>query len=250
MTETTARFAALDAAFDAALGPLRAHDERPVVLFSGGVDSGLLAWELRAHPHARLFTVGRSGCADLRRAEAAVASIGLPWSSIELEGQDLEDLERRLTSDGPPLEVGQRGILLALAAGFGHAPPGRLVLGQGVDELFLGYAHFRGLSPAQARERSEADLARLLDRDVPCTLACARRFGREVSCPYLDPSFLGAARAFAIEEHLPGELTKPLFREFARHRGLPEALAGAPKKAIQYGSGVDRWLARRAAGRS
>lgn len=249
MTEARARFAALDAAFDGALEPLRAADERPVVLFSGGVDSGLLAWELRAQPHARLFTVGRSGCADLRRAAAAVAPIGLPWSSVELEGQDLEGLETRLTSDGTLPEAAQRGILLALAAGFEHAPPGRLVLGQGVDELFLGYAHFRGLSLLQARERSEADLARLLERDVPRTLACARRLGREVSCPYLDPGFLGAARAFATEEHLPGELTKPLFREFARHRGLPEALAGAPKKAIQYGSGVDRWLRRRAAGR-
>ncbi len=232
--------AALDDAWETALRRERAVAEPAVVLFSGGVDSGLIGWELRVVPGARLFTVGVPGADDLRRAGEAARAVGLPWSRSELSPEDVADVAGRLREDLVDVPGPRRGIFLALGLAFRNAPPGRLWVGQGADELFLGYAHFRRLGPEAAERRSAQDLAQLVDDDWPRTVAIAGRFGRTVVAPYLDAGVVAAARAIPISERLPAELTKPWFRRWAEHRELPELLVGAPKRAIQYGSGVDR----------
>ncbi len=238
-------FAALDAALELAIAPWQRGPEPTVVLFSGGIDSGFLAWELRRAPRVTLFTVGLEGTEDLRRAETAAPDLGLPWVGRSLSDDDLERAVRMVGPDDSPAENLRRGIFVALAAAIDRAPVGRLVCGQGADELFLGYAHFRGLDPAGARERAEDDLRRLQELDWPRTVALAERSRRTIGAPFLDPRFVAAVGAVPIDERVPAELTKPLLRRWAQHRGVPEALVARPKRAIQYGTGVDRWLRRR-----
>jgi len=238
----------LDGAIDAALRP---HLDRPgptVVLFSGGIDSGLLAWELRLRPRTSLFTVGVEGSDDLARARETAPLLGLPWEGRPLSDADLVEVERAV---GPTLlhvPGPRRGIFVAFAAAVAFAPDGRLLCGQGADELFLGYAHYRGLSAEEAARRSEADLATLVEDDWPTTLRVSTLWRRDIAAPYLDPPFLDAVSAVPIDRRLPASQTKPYFRRWARHRGAPEAISGRPKRALQYGSGVDRWLRRRRRG--
>jgi asparagine synthase (glutamine-hydrolysing) len=238
------RFAALDAAFDAALAPWQDGTEPTVVLFSGGVDSGLIAWGLRRSRRVTLFTVGLDGSDDLRQAEASAPELGLPWVGRSLSEEDLERALAELRSRAPAAEGPFLGIFVALTAAVDRAPTGRLVCGQGADELFLGYAHFRGLDAARAEDRACGDLRRLQDEDWPRTRALGERAGRKIGAPFLHPGFVAAARAIPVEERLPGELTKPLMRRWAEHRGVPARLAAKPKRAIQYGTGVERWLRR------
>jgi asparagine synthase (glutamine-hydrolysing) len=232
----------LDVAFEAAIRRCVAGSTKPVVLFSGGVDSGLLAWELRGTPGCSLFTVGRDGSEDLENAEPAAAEVGLPWLGRRLDDDDLRTTVAAVASDLAEVPGPRRGIFVALAAAIAHAPDGRLVCGQGADELFFGYAHYRGLSAAAASARSSTDLATLLEQDWPLTQRVAGRWDRELVAPYLDSDFLTAARGIPPEDRLPGVQTKELFRRWAADRGLPARLAGRPKRALQYGSGVDRWL--------
>jgi asparagine synthase (glutamine-hydrolysing) len=236
----------LDRAWEGALGERPTSPSPQVILFSGGVDSGLLAWELRNAPATRLFTIGVPGADDLLRAAAAARPIGREWSSAEVHAADLAEIARRLAPEFVGVPGPRRGIFLALALAMQEAPAGPLLVGQGVDELFLGYAHFRGLEAPAAAARAFRDLALLLQEDWPRTVGIARRLGRTVEAPYLEPGFVAAAAAIPIVKRLPAELTKPWFRRWARHRGLPEAIASTPKRAIQYGSGVDR-MSRRAA---
>jgi asparagine synthase (glutamine-hydrolysing) len=243
---TPGRWTELENGLERALGPVRQAPGPLVVLFSGGVDSGLLAWELRQRPGTELFSVGLAGSTDLKAARSAAHLLGLPWAGRELDDDSLETVNRAI---GPELEGvpgPRRGIFVALACAVAYAPTGTLVCGQGADELFLGYAHFRGLSAELALRRSEQDLDLQLREDLPRSVAIARRWQRQLCAPFLAPEFVRAAQRFAIAERLPTAVTKSVFRQFARHRGLPAALADAPKRAIQYGSGVDRWLRRRA----
>ncbi len=243
-----ATFLRLDAALDAALEPWRDGRAPTVVLFSGGVDSGLLAWELRRAGRVTLFTVGREGTEDLRRAEQAAPEFGLPWVGRALTDDDLATAAQAVGPAPGTADDRRRGIFVALAAAIDRAPAGRLVCGQGADELFLGYAHFRGLDVRAADDRARDDLQRLLEDDWPRTRAIAERAHRVLGAPFLEAGFVATVRSVPVEERLPGELTKPLLRRWARHRGVPEAVVGRPKRAIQYGTGVDRWLARRAGG--
>ncbi len=236
----------LDRALAGSLLPASWGTAPVTVLFSGGLDSGFLAWELRRRPATTLFSVGRPASPDLARGREAAALVGLPWSGGELSDAELDALDRELDGEDVRLEGPRRAIQLALLAAIVRAPGPRLLCGQGADELFLGYAHFRGLGEAEALARARADLAVAHD-DWRRTAELGRRRGRELWAPFLTPALAEAVAGVPFRRHLPGEgPAKPVLRAWAQLRGLPAPIALAPKRAIQYGTRVDRW--RRAAG--
>jgi asparagine synthase (glutamine-hydrolysing) len=246
VTPEASWWAALDAGLEEALRVVFGLGQPPVVLFSGGVDSGLLAWELRRLPGTSLVTVGTEGAEDLHEAERRAPVLDVPWQAVVLDDPRLERVEREARSDLVGVPGPRRGIFVALAAAFAETPPGPLVCGQGADELFLGYAHYRGLSSQAAGARASADLDGLLRDDWPRTVGLARRWGHDVLAPYLHPAFVKAATDVPISARAPDGSPKAFLRAWAQHRGLPAVLADRPKRALQYGSGVDRWLRRRA----
>lgn len=234
-------YGSLDTAFDTAIARWQEPGPPLSVLFSGGVDSALLAWELRHRGGITLFTVGRAGAADLASAETAAQTLGLPWQGAVIAPADLMRTVERIGPELLARPPGLRGLHIALAAAIERAPPGVLLCGQGIDELFLGYAHFRGLMVPEARARAETDLRRLQDDDWPATRRLAGRWGREIAAPFLHPEFVRAALAIPIELRLPGRAPKAFWREWTLHRGVPALIAERPKRAMQYGSGIDRW---------
>jgi asparagine synthase (glutamine-hydrolysing) len=237
-------FERLDAAWEPVVRRWRAHNGPVTVLFSGGVDSGLVAWELRSHPHLDLATVGTARAADLAASESAARSLGLPWNGTVVEKPEIDRLAARLVEELAGLPAASRAIFLALAAAIEAARSPQLLCGQGADELFLGYAHYRGLSSSAAAARSASDLSRLLTEDWPRTERIAARLGRRIDAPYLEVGFRAAVQSVPIGDRQPFPEPKALFRAWARHRGLPDSVASRPKKALQFGSGVERLLRR------
>ncbi|MGD0588462.1 MAG: asparagine synthase C-terminal domain-containing protein [Thermoplasmata archaeon] len=228
----------LSGAFEEALRPIRAPAGPLGVLFSGGVDSSLLAWELRRRPELSLCTIGRSGAPDLVAGRASAEQLGLPWEGILIGEAELASAEVRFSGELDGLPIVSRTVLLALALAVERASPPSLVCGQGVDELFLGYAHYRGLGGAEAERRSLEDLERLHGTDWPRTQRIAEKAGKTILAPYLSSGFEECARRVPVDLRLPQDLPKRFFREWAVDRGLPAELAFRPKKALQYGSGV------------
>ena len=227
----------------------RAVDELPAgvprtVLFSGGVDSGLLGWELRSDPGVTLFTVGLNGSADLLAAEPASRELSLPWAGEPVSEAQVLAVAGRIQAETRNLSPTARSVEVAFTLAVEHAPAGVVVCGQGADELFLGYAHFRGLDEERTLRRAEADLRYLRTEAWPRSRRIAAAMGREVVAPYLDPGFVSVAEGIPMVERMAGPDAKHAFRLFARRRGLPEAIAYRPKKALQYGTGVDRLLRR------
>jgi asparagine synthase (glutamine-hydrolysing) len=230
----------LDAAWEVAIARWRRRTEPFTLLFSGGVDSSLLAWELRDAPGIGLFTIGTTGSDDLIQGRRASDLLGLRWSGVEIGAPEIAQIGHRL---GPELRAAgrsDRSVLISLALAMAKASARSVVCGQGIDELFGGYAHFNGLSSEAALRRSDADLEKLRCTDWPATERIARSFQKLVSAPYLDPEFLKAVGAIPPEERLRSPPRKAFFREWARARGLPEPLAVRPKRAFQFGSGIDR----------
>lgn len=235
-------------ALDAALAPWRTTPGPLVVLFSGGVDSGVLAWMLRDRGDLALLTVGRPGAADLSAAKEAASALDLPWRGAVVDDAALESGLRSAGSELSQLPRARQAIFLALATAVQHAPEGTILCGQGADELFLGYRHFQGLTADAAAERSRRDLEQLQHDDWPRTERIAAAMGRRVVAPYLDPAVVGAATSLPIAaRYSPGE-PKAEFRRWAVRRGVPDVVAHRPKRAMQYGTGIDRWLRDRTAG--
>ncbi len=244
---------ALSATLDAKAAGEPADNPRDVaVAFSGGVDSALVA---TGFPDAPLYVVGFEGSHDIAAAREAAAAMGRSddLTVLELDHDELKAAIPRVaaaTGRTNPMDVTIALPLMLVAERAVEDGYHRLAVGQGADELFGGYS--KVVDPA-SDHRVDSDTVRgavretirtlpgQLERDV-CGLRAA---GVEPVTPFLADRVVDAAL------RLPGELLatsterKVALRRFAREQGrLPDSVAGADKKAVQYGSYVSRELDR------
>lgn len=227
------------------------------LLFSGGLDSSLLAFlakrwvEGSGGRQMELVTIGVPGALDLSQAGEAAGLLGLPWRPTTVQAADVraakEEVARLLgqkfpgrSFGGMPLEV-QTGLALGLRA----SSYATVLCGQGADELFLGYAHFLPLREQALLHRYREDLRRLVEEDLPASHVLAGAAGHQLVAPYLDPAFVERVERVPLELRRPARVPKGLLRVVGHRLGLPGKLADRPKKALQYGSGVHAALAAR-----
>lgn len=217
------------------------------LLFSGGLDSSLLAWLARREPvELELLTVSLPQGGDLLRAAASAKAMGLTHRAVLLREAEVLSAAQGIRREGPQdLSLNDLSVQTGMALALKAASHETVLCGQGADELFLGYAHSRRLEGQALGERAEADLTKLLRRDFPFTQRLASTLGRSVASPYLDPTFReGVAKVPWADRTHDGE-SKPLLRELAAGTGLPAEIVQAPKRAFQYGTGIHKLLRRR-----
>jgi asparagine synthase (glutamine-hydrolysing) len=220
-------------------------NERPVgVLFSGGLDSSFLAAFLSTRWSVTLETIGVPGSPDFLAAQEGAQLLGLPWVFHEVGLEDLRRVRLRFRAELAGLREPRRGVAIAFALAVEEAGSPILVCGQGADELFFGYAHYRGQSAEVRRRRRAEDLNRLEGGDWPLAQHLAAACGRTVVAPFLDPQLVALVLQLPSEFAEEGVENKQLLRGWARWRGLPPTLANRPKRALQYGSGVSKLLER------
>jgi asparagine synthase (glutamine-hydrolysing) len=213
---------------------------RVSILFSGGLDSSLVANGARELTDVELVTVGTHGSPDLVSGEQAARVLELPWVHRTVSRADVERVFR---SDADTLSKASRAsrpVLIGTALALETSSHTRVLCGQGADELFLGYAHFSGLSGFDTERKREADLDRLVNLDWPLSCTLAERRQKDLRSPFLEPGFLNFARNLSVDRLQPEAGRKAVLRQAALALGLPESLAARPKKAFQYGSGIDR----------
>jgi asparagine synthase (glutamine-hydrolysing) len=231
---------ALDRAWEMALRPWTRSEGPVSVLFSGGVDSGLLAWELRGRTRVSLVTVGVPGSRELATAEAAAAEIGLPWLGCVVDSRAVIGVADRIEEDLRPPVTTARVVQLSVSVAVQATTDTEVLCGQGADELFLGYDRYRRMDPSALEVAAESDVRRLLDDAWPQSVRNATRLARTLAGPYLTPEFVAVARSIPLRDRAPNPRPKELFRLWARHRGVPDSIVDRPKRALQFGSGIDR----------
>jgi asparagine synthase (glutamine-hydrolysing) len=233
---------------------------------SGGLDSSVLAALIASHADIPLYlvTASKPGAIDATRARMLARHLELPLIEAVLTkattGKLLEDLAPLLepetidparaaewglpedTKRVSPIRAGVGLVLLACAKEASRFAR-RLVLGQGADELFGGYARYQEAAPE--------DLAAILQRDrdavrvegVAHEARIANACSMQFHYPYLDPRVVSFAANLPMTALFNDTERKPLLREVARKLDLPRDIAEAPKTAAQYGSGSGEILA-------
>jgi asparagine synthase (glutamine-hydrolysing) len=222
--------------------------EDVAVAFSGGVDSALLAAAL----DVPCYVVGFPESHDVATARAAADRLALDLTVETLSHDDIEaavPAVARATGRTNAMDVSIALPLYLVARRAAADGVDHLVVGQGADELFGGYAK---MAKAPDDPRVAADTVRGARREVLGTLPAQlerdvlalRAAGVEPVAPYLADDVVTAALG------LPGRMlvTDRGERKWALRRAarqwLPDGAAFREKKAVQYGSLVSRELDR------
>ena len=204
-----------------------------VLLFSGGIDSALLA----ALSDVPVITCGIEGSQDMIVSRKAASLLHKDHIQVPVTRDDLEKAIPEVMDilENHTLMHAEIGVLMYFIC---KEWEGTLLLsGQGADELFGGYkkyeqAYANGKPVRELMKKDLGTMAEGLERDD----YIAERFGKKIRYPYLDSSVI--QRALGIPIHLLFEPQRKAFlRKTAEILGIPSEIVKKPKKAMQYGSG-------------
>ncbi len=211
-------------------------DPRAAILFSGGIDSSILA----SLSDAVLITCGLEGCQDLVFSRKAARLLQKELVEVVISEKEIKDAIPHVLSiiDEKTLLDVEIGLLLFFVCQ--ESDKDVLISGQGADELFGGYYKY------EKAYQNKADVKALMRKDVDTIYRglerdhhLAEHFSKRVRYPYLDVDVVKKALG------IPAELLftpqrKGFLRTVAAHLSLPEDIVVKPKKALQYGTGIHK----------
>jgi asparagine synthase (glutamine-hydrolysing) len=218
------------------------------VAFSGGVDSAVTA----ALVDGPLYVVGFEGSHDRESARTAADRLDRSLCEIEPTHEDLKravPMVARAIGRTNSMDVSIALPLFLVAERAAADGIDVLALGQGVDELFGGYAK---VAKAPSDPRVDADTVAGARREVLETLPsqaerdvlAVRAGGVEPLAPLLHDRIVEEALRLRGGQLLGDDGTRKLAFRRAAREFVPTDLAARDKKAMQYGSLISRELDR------
>ncbi len=219
------------------------------ILFSGGLDSSLIA--LLANYHAEnaeitLYTVGTADSHDFSNIEQASKLLGLNSRRIEICIEDITGAVPKLFEITDCLHPVAISFELPLYFALERIDEKLVLSGQGADELFGGYARYLRMEGEVLKNVMKKDIDTLITNGIEMEYKIAKHFGKLLKTPYLDEEVVRTAMQIPIEYKVNEGQRKIVLREVALRLGLPAKLANKQKKASQYSSGILKELRKMA----
>ncbi|MFW9846316.1 MAG: asparagine synthase family protein [Candidatus Thorarchaeota archaeon] len=232
---------------------LRVKNRRVGVLFSGGVDSSLVALLAKqVCEDVKLYSASSMAFHDRVAAKTAAEVLDIEMKQVDINSDIVWDVLPNLlfTIESAGLmdvEIALPFYLASRRAASEGIP--LMISGQGPDELFAGYSRhvqiFRDEGERALEKQLWSEVSQTHEENIERDDRAISTHGMMSFFPYLAPKF--ATLALSIPASWKITLgaepeRKVLFRELARHLGLPESICSSPKKATQYSSGSSRIL--------
>ena len=227
------------------------------VIFSGGVDSSILAMLLKDISYNKklnitLYAVGREGSKDLEAARYAAEYLDLPLKTQliteELIKEHVGEVVHAIGDDNL-MKVGV-GLTTYFATKLACEDGIKVAIsGQGADELFGGYNRYlKSFEENSLEFEIRQDISNMYHVNLERDDACAMLNSVELRLPFLDEKLVEYAINLPIKYKIsgPGDiLRKNILRKLAFNEGLDTEIAYRPKKAAQYGTGIDKILRKK-----
>ncbi|MBI2147721.1 asparagine synthetase B [Candidatus Woesearchaeota archaeon] len=221
------------------------------ILFSGGIDSTILAW--LSKQLKRTFTCytiayqdgNVSEAPDAMWARRAAEECQFPLSLQIVDDVKAEEAFKKTIAAIESTDAMKVGVAASFfLAGQAAAKDGIKVLlsGLGSEELFAGYE--RHQKAADINAECLVGLATMDERDLQRDDQALMASTIELRLPFLDQRLAAYALGIPGEYKITSEQKKVILREAAEQLGIPKEFCWRPKKAAQYGSGMDKAMAR------
>ncbi len=227
------------------------------VIFSGGLDSSYLALLLKEISYnvplkIKLYAVGAEGSKDVESAIYASKFLNLDLEICEVtEEMVRESLPQvvRAIGDDNLMKVGV-GMTTYLATRMVAEDGLKVAIsGQGADELFGGYKRYlESFVNDTLNYDIRHDMSNMYHVNLERDDACSMLNGVELRLPFLDKKLVELALNIPDNKKIVSmhdDMRKSILRKIAFEDGLDYEIAYRPKKAAQYGTGIDKILRKK-----
>jgi asparagine synthase (glutamine-hydrolysing) len=208
-----------------------AGEKKVGILFSGGVDSSVIAKIASEFCDVTCYCAGLEGSHDIEFSKEAADALDLGIVTRILDEKEIPKYAEKVAKAIGTRDRTQVGVGIPLYACCEIAEEKVLLTGAGADEIFGGYARFKRLDGKELSEEMARTFEKMLAVDAKRDVAIGKANGKTIRMPYLDTGLKPL-----------GEVGKPTLRKIALQLGMPKFIAEKPKKAAQYGSGVGKIL--------
>ena len=227
------------------------------VIFSGGLDSSYLALLLKEMAEniplkIKLYAVGVEGSKDVESAIYASKFLNLDLeictlteemirkalpSVVKAIGDDnLMKVGVGLTTYFATKMVAEDGIKVAIS-------------GQGADELFGGYKRYvQSFIDGTLNYDIREDISNMYHVNLERDDACSMLNSVDLRLPFLDKALVELVLNIPDNKKIVSmhdDMRKSILRKLAFEEGLDYEIAYRPKKAAQYGTGIDKILRKK-----
>ena len=220
--------------------------KKAALLFSGGVDSTLLYVLMKEKIKVELYTAGFPDSQDIQFVKRAADEMGLDVVIEELSMKNVEEMLPEIVRQLETTNVMKIGVAFPFYVSARNAKANKcdvIFSGLGTEELFAGYERhveaYRSGGWDSLHNAMWDGLETMWDRDLYRDDLATMANSVELRLPFLDLEVVKEAMTIHPKMKL-GEMKKQVLRQIAREEGVPEFIATRPKKAAQYGSGVDK----------
>lgn len=222
------------------------------ILFSGGVDSTLIAFLCKKHNFDfTCFTIGLENSQDIEYAKRIAEKYNLDLKHKILPLEEFENVIKsviKILNSDEIVWVSVGSVLYATARLALQSNINILFGGLGTEEIFAGYQrHEDSLANNNfeaVHKESWSGLKNMWARDLLRDSIITKHLGIELRTPYMDLNVIKAAMNVNPMYKIDKEQKKIILREIAQDFGLEKEFAFRPKKAAQYGSnfvkGIDK----------
>ena len=214
------------------------------ILFSGGVDSSLIAFiakQLKCN--FTCYTVGIEGSDDIAWAQRVAKEYNFNFKFRLLSLDELENVVKetvKILNDAEIVKASVGSVLYA--AGKIALANGDNVLfgGIGSEEIFAGYQRHEKALGSNDFESLHREcwngLRNMWKRDLTRDFAIAKKLGLDLRTPFLDRDLIKISMNIHPMYKIDKENKKIILREAAEFLGLKKEFAWRKKQAAQYGS--------------
>jgi asparagine synthase (glutamine-hydrolysing) len=223
--------------------------ERVGIIFSGGIDSVLIAYlTQKMDIPFTCYTAGMEGASDIEWAENIADRLNFPLKVKTLSPEEIEQLIPQVITDIEDQSLNQVEVSIPIYASVRMAQEEgeRVILtGQGADELFGGYPWYAKIVHEEGYKSFEKysweDTCLLYKECLEREDKIAMAHSQELRVPFLDPEVIQAAFEIAPELKISGEedsLLKIIHRQYCLSIGIHQDIAFREKEAAQHGANV------------